>query len=75
MTLHNAKSSKVAPDPIEPLLGITRVAYLLGISVKTLRGWIRDRRIEYVKIGTRVMIRPETLRQFVTKNTRRSVIL
>lgn len=60
---------------IEPLLNVTRVAYLLGISVKTLRDWIRDRRIEYVKIGTRVMIRPETLRQFVAKNTRRSVIL
>jgi excisionase family DNA binding protein len=60
---------------IEPLLNVTRVAYLLGISVKTLRDWIRDRRIEYVKIGTRVTIRPETLRQFVAKNTRRSVIL
>jgi excisionase family DNA binding protein len=60
---------------IEPLLNVTRVAYLLGISVKTLGDWIRDRRIEYVKIGTRVMIRPETLRQFVAKNTRRSVIL
>ena len=75
MSSHNAKSSNVAPDPIEPLLDVTRVAYLLGISVKTLRDWIRDRRIEYVKIGTRVMIRPEALRQFVAKNTRRSVIL
>jgi len=25
-----------------------------------------------VKVGTRVMIRPETIRQFVTSNTRRA---
>jgi excisionase family DNA binding protein len=61
-----------ASDPIEPLLDVSRAAYLLGISVKTLRDWIQGRRIDYVKVGTRVMIRPETIRQFVTSNTRRA---
>ena len=36
------------------------------------RDWIQGRRIDYVKVGTRVMIRPETIRQFVTSNTRRA---
>jgi excisionase family DNA binding protein len=54
------------------LESVSRAAHLLGISVKTLRDWIQGRRIDYVKVGTRVMIRPETIRQFVTSNTRRA---
>ena len=59
-------------DPIEPLLGVDRAAYLLGISTKTLRDWIQYRKIDYVKVGTRVMIRPETIRNYVATNTRRA---
>jgi excisionase family DNA binding protein len=59
-------------DPIEPLLGVKEAAYLLGISVKTLRDWIQERKIDYVKAGTRVMIRPDTIRDFVSKNTHRA---
>ena len=63
-----------SPDPIEPLVSVGRAAPLLGISVKTLRDWILYRRIDYVKIGTRVMIRPETIRELVDRNTRRADI-
>ena len=62
------------PDPIEALVSVGRAAPLLGISVKTLRDWILYRRIDYVKIGTRVMIRPETIRELVDRNTRRADI-
>jgi excisionase family DNA binding protein len=62
----------LAIDPIEPLLSVPRAAHLLGISVKTLRDWIFGRRIDYVKVGARVMIRPETIRRFVLGNTRRA---
>jgi excisionase family DNA binding protein len=61
-------------DPIEALVSVGRAAPLLGISVKTLRDWILYRRIDYVKIGTRVMIRPETIRELVDRNTRRADI-
>jgi len=61
-------------DPIEPLLNLRRAAHLLGISVKTLRDWIQARRIEHIKVGSRVMIRPETIRQYVTSHTRRADI-
>jgi excisionase family DNA binding protein len=74
MALHNPLPAGTVPDPIEPLLNIERSAHLLGISVKTLRDWIQDRRIEHVKVGTRVMIRPETIRQFVAENTRRPAV-
>jgi excisionase family DNA binding protein len=71
---HESIPSSLPLDPIEPLLDVRRAAHLLGISVKTLRDWIHARRIEYVKVGARVMIRPETIRQFVTSNTRRAAI-
>jgi excisionase family DNA binding protein len=70
MALHDTTPPSFASDPIEPLLDVSRAAHLLGISVKTLRDWIQGRRINYVKVGTRVMIRPETIRQFVISNTR-----
>jgi excisionase family DNA binding protein len=72
MALHQAMQPNSFLGPIEPLLDVTRAAHLLGISVKTLRDWIQGRRIDYVKVGTRVMIRPETIRQFVSSNTRRA---
>jgi excisionase family DNA binding protein len=58
-------------DPIEPLIGVDKAARLLGISPKTLRDWIQARKIEYVKVGTRVLFRPSSIRQFITANIRR----
>jgi excisionase family DNA binding protein len=72
MAWQEAMPPAFALDPIEPLLDLNRAAHLLGISVKTLRDWIHGRRIDYVKVGARVMIRPETIRRFVTANTRRA---
>jgi excisionase family DNA binding protein len=69
---HERIPSSLPLDPIEPLLDVCRAAHLLGISAKTLRDWIQARKIEYVKVGARVMIRPETIRQFVSSNTRRA---
>jgi excisionase family DNA binding protein len=74
MALQQKVPSIPLVDPIEPLLGVKSAAHLLGISAKTLRDWIQYRRIDYVKVGTRVMIRPETIRKFVTENTRRAEI-
>ena len=73
-TTRNSPLAAGPPDPIEPLVSVGRAAPLLGISVKTLRDWILYRRIDYVKIGTRVMIRPETIRELVDRNTRRADI-
>ena len=70
MALHEAIPSALQLDPLEPLLDVTRTAHLLGISVKTLRDWIHGRKIDHVKVGSGVMIRPETIRRFVTRNTR-----
>jgi len=73
MAWHERIPSPVPIDPIEPLLDLRRAAHLLGISVKTLRDWIQARTIEHVKVGSRVVIRPEAIRQYVTSHTRRVV--
>ncbi len=71
--LRARRNAAIAPadslDPIEPLLDVGRAAHLLGISVKTLRDWILYRRIDFVKVGTHVKIRPETIRELVNRNT------
>ena len=73
MASHNSRRSAAVTDPIEPLLDVAKAAFLLGISVKTLRDWIQHRKIDHVKVGARVMIQPETIRQFVSINTRRAI--
>ena len=41
---------------------------MLGISPKTLRDHVLHRRIDYVKIGGRVLSRPDTLWDFIERN-------
>ena len=65
-------SGESSAEAMEALLDVERSAYLLGISVKTLRDWTRKRKIEYVKSGARVMIRPEAIRDFIARNTHKA---
>jgi excisionase family DNA binding protein len=63
-----------APSPllevIEPLLSVPQAAKILGISECTLRNWIQRKKIARVKVGGRVMFRPDTIREFIAYNTR-----
>jgi excisionase family DNA binding protein len=53
---------------IEPLIDVRRAAKLLGISEKTLRDWVWRKKIDYVKVGDRVMFEPEAIREFIARN-------
>jgi hypothetical protein len=57
---------------LEELLDINRAAKVFGIKPKTLRHHVLRRRIDYVKIGGRVLFRPDTLWEFIERNTIRS---
>ena len=57
---------------LEELLDINRAAKVLGIRPKTLRHHVLRRRIDYVKVGGRVLFRPDTLWEFIERNTIRS---
>jgi excisionase family DNA binding protein len=54
---------------LEDLLDVEKAAKVLGISPKTLRDHVLHRRIDYVKIGGRVLFRSDTLWEFIERNT------
>lgn len=57
------------PPPQDALLNIDKAAEYLGMSPLTLRNWVRDRQIEYVKIGRLVRFRRSTLDAKIADNT------
>jgi excisionase family DNA binding protein len=51
------------------LISVAHFALTLGISEATVRSWILYRRIEFVRVGRRVLIRPETLEKLIQAGT------
>jgi excisionase family DNA binding protein len=51
------------------MLSVAEGASLLGVKEATLRSWILYRRIEFVKIGGRVLIRSKTLEDLIARGT------
>ena len=51
------------------LLTIQEAASYLRISVSTIYRWIHHRKIEYIKLGSRVMFSEESLQEFIKNNT------
>ena len=51
------------------LYPIFEAAIMLHISESTLYRWIHQRKIEYVKIGSRVLFTDEILNDYIKKNT------
>lgn len=51
------------------LYPVFEAAIMLHISESTLYRWIHQRKIEYVKIGSRVLFTDEMLNDYIKKNT------
>ena len=47
------------------LLKINDVAEELGVSVSTIRSWVRDRKIQYRKIGRFIRFTQEDINSFI----------
>lgn len=50
------------------LYPVFEAAIMLHISESTLYRWIHQRKIEYVKIGSRVLFTDEMLNNYIKKN-------
>lgn len=50
-------------------LTIEQAAEYLNVTVRAIRNWIEDKRIEYVKMGKYVRFRKEYLDQWAEKQT------
>ena len=51
------------------LLNVQEAARYLNITASTLYRWIHQKKIEYVKIGSRVLFSEDILKKFVEQNT------
>lgn len=51
------RSTSKGPSPIS----IPAAADRLGVSLYTVRAWIRSRRLPYLKLGRRVLVDPRDL--------------
>jgi excisionase family DNA binding protein len=50
------------------LLNVEQTARLLGISTWTIRAYIRDRKLNAVRIGRRVLLEPSEIERFVEQS-------
>ncbi len=55
-------------DVYESLLSIDTVADRLNISPHTVRGLVWKRKLSFIKIGARVLFRPQDLEDFIQAN-------
>jgi excisionase family DNA binding protein len=53
-----AKNTHDGTGEPDALLTKKKVARLLSISLRTLEGWMRERRIEFIKIGKSIRFTP-----------------
>ncbi len=49
----------------QQLLAVDEAARALSISIHTLRAWVSQKRIPYVKLGRRVLFRSEDLQAYI----------
>ena len=56
-------------DGSRKLLDVNSAAERLGVSPFTIRAWLRQRRLEYVKLGRRVLVPESAIRRFVEMHT------
>jgi excisionase family DNA binding protein len=54
--------------PDDQLLSLPAAARRLGVSLYTLRAWIRQRRLPHLKLGMRVLLDPQDLQHFIDTN-------
>jgi excisionase family DNA binding protein len=51
------------------LRSLPEAAERLGLSVKCLRGWVWQRKIEFVKVGRAVRISDQTIEEVISRGT------
>ena len=52
---------------MEPLLNVERAAEMLSLSPWTIRSWIRKRKLKAIKLGSRIVVEPQSLRELISE--------
>jgi len=53
---------------MEKLLSVKEAAEMLNISIHTVRAWLFQRRLPFVRLGRRIGLRSDDIDSFITKN-------
>lgn len=61
------------PLSLQPLLSVPEAAALLGVKTWTMRAWLSQRKIAYVKVGRLTKLRPEDITAFIERNRHEAV--
>ena len=56
------------------LLSLPEAACRLGVSRHTMRAWIRQRRLPFVRLGRRVLLDPHDVQRFIDAHRVRAVL-
>lgn len=51
------------------LVSLKAAAEVIGLTEQQVRSLIRDRKIAYVRVGKRALVRRDAIEEFVTRNT------
>ncbi len=62
-------SCAVKTERPQTLLDVNSAAKRLGVSPFTIRAWLRQRRLSYVKLGRRVLVPEDSISRFLAVNT------
>jgi excisionase family DNA binding protein len=63
------KGTMLRANRVRHLKSLPQAAEELGVSVRTLRSWIYQRKISYLKIGRCVRISDETIQQIINRGS------
>jgi len=56
------------PDRSTTLVSVDEGARMMGISKFTVRSWLRQARLSYIRLGRRVMLDPRDIERFIESN-------
>jgi excisionase family DNA binding protein len=54
---------------VKELVDVKQAATLLGLKVSTIRAWLAQRRLPFVRCGRAIRIPREALDRFIAENT------
>ncbi len=52
---------------MEALMNIERAAEMLSLSPWTIRSWIRKKKLKAIKLGSRIVVEPQSLRELISE--------
>jgi excisionase family DNA binding protein len=60
---------KTEAEPAEKLLNVRGLSHLIGVKQPTIRKWVHERRIPFLKVGRCVRFRPSPIERWLKRSS------